>query len=553
MLDDFKFGKRCTMCKKLACLIYFVLLLYLSGLVQATDYYVSPFGSDFNAGTSPTKAWQSIDKVNSKTFEAGDNIFFEGGMMFDGSLEFEANDSGTRFNPLTVGSYGAGRATINSGDRHGLYAKNCAGLVVKDLIFVGAGSTVKANFSGIFFFTDLVNIKPEYVRIDNVEVSGYRQTGILIGGSSSGNSGFKDVRITNAEVHDNGDKGISSFGSKPPGDWPHRDIYVGNCKVYDNAGFSDPTSWSHHGNGIVLSAADSAIIEFCQAYNNGALCDTKGGGPVGIWAYDANNVIIQFCEAHHNKTSGGDGGGFDLDGGCVNSIMQYNYSHDNHGAGYLICQYRGAREFKDNVCRYNITENDAIACAYPMGAIHFYSSGSSGGIQNTQVYNNTVYVSAATRGAGIEIDSGYIYNTAIYNNIILTAPGKLVVDSNDTAGGWSFKGNCYWTYGDNVEIKWGHKTYTSLAAWRAATGQERLGDSDVGFEVDPKLTNPGGGGTVGDPHLLGTLDAYRLHGSSPLIDAGLDLRTLFGIDPGKHDFYRNPLSQGGKPNVGAAE
>jgi len=528
------------------------MVLFVSA-AQATDYYVSPLGDNSNAGTSPAKAWKTIIKVNGATFRPGDSIFFEGGKSFRGGLKFDDKDDGTSAEPITVGSYGGGRATISSGNRHGLYARNCAGFVVRGLNFVGSGRTDSRGGSGIYFFTDLTGVKPEYVRIDNVEVSGYRQTGILIGGSRKGNSGFKDVRITNAEVHDNGDKGISSFGSKPPGDWPHRDIYVGNCKVYDNAGFSDPTSRGHHGNGIVLSAVDSAIIEFCEAYNNGALCDTKGGGPVGIWAYDANNVIIQFCEAHHNKTSGGDGGGFDLDGGCVNSIMQYNYSHDNHGAGYLICQYSGAREFKDNVCRYNITENDGIACAYPMGAIHFYSSGSSGGIQNTQVYNNTVYVSVATRGAGIEIDTGYIYNTLIYNNIILTAPGKLVVDSSDTSGGWSFKGNCYWTYGGDIAISWGDKTYTSLDEWRKATGQEKINGRDVGFGVDPKLINPGGGGTIGDPHLLATLDAYQLQESSPLIDKGLDLGALFGVDPGKHDFYLNALPKGGKFNIGAAE
>ena len=542
------------MCKRLACLTSLILLLGLNSAAQASDYYVSPSGNNSNPGTSPAKAWKTISKVNGVTFKAGDNIFFEGGKSFRGGLKFDTRDGGTAENPITVGSYGARQATINSGDRHGLYAKNCAGFVVRGLNFVGSGRTDPRGGSGIYFFTNLTGgVKPEYVRIDNVEVSGYRQTGILIGGSRRSNSGFKDVRITNTEVYDNGDKGISSSGSKPPGDWPHRDIYVGNCKVYDNAGFSDPTSWGHHGNGIVLSAVDGAVIEFCEAYNNGWLCDTKGGGPVGIWAYDANNVIIQFCEAHHNKTSGGDGGGFDLDGGCVNSVMQYNYSHDNHGAGYLICQYSGAREFKNNVCRYNITENDGIACAYPMGAIHFYSSSSSGGIQDTQVYNNTVCVTSATRGAGIEIDTGYIYDTMIYNNIIFTTPGKRVVDANITSGGWSFKGNCYWSSGAPLEIVWGDATYTSLDAWRSATGQERLGDSDVGFEVDPKLTNPGGGGTIGNPYLLSTLDAYRLQESSPLIDAGLDLRTVFGIEPGKHDFYRNALPQGRKLNVGAAE
>jgi len=541
------------MCKKLVWLVWLILMLGISSIALAATYYVSPSGDDSNPGTSPEKAWKTFDKVNDTSFKAGDSIFFEGGRTFSGSLRFDADDSGTGANPVTVGSYGTGRATISSGSRHGLYAKNSSGFVVKDLVFVGAGSNVDADFSGISFFADRSGLKPEHIRIDNVEASGYRQRGIEIVGSWGSDSGFKDVRITNCDVHNNGDKGISSYGSKSGRGWSHKNVYIGNCKVYDNRGYSDPESWGHHGNGIVLSSVDGAVIEFCEAYNNGELCDTKGGGPVGIWAHDSSNVVIQYCEAHHNKTSGGDGGGFDLDGGCVNSVMQYNYSHDNHGSGYLICQYSGAGEFKDNVCRYNISENDGIGCRYPMGAIHFYSSGSSGGIQNTQVYNNTVYVSAATRGAGIEIDTGHIYNTSIYNNIIFTAAGKRVVDANQTSGGWSFKGNCYWSSGAPLEIVWRSSTYTSLAAWRSATGQERIGDSDVGFEVDPQLVKVGSGGTVGDIRKLASLKAYQLMESSPLIDAGLDIKGLFGIDAGKFDYYGTEIPSGAKFDVGAHE
>jgi hypothetical protein len=342
---------------------------------------------------------------------------------------------------------------------------------VNDLVFVGAGRTVHGDFSGIVFHANLdADRKLEYVRIDNVDVSGYRKTGILVSANNPSNSGFKDVRITNAEVHDNGYAGISSTGYWPPdpSNRPHRDFYVGNCRIYRNAGI--PGMKPHSGNGIVLSGVAGAVIEYCEAYNNGWLCDAPGGGPVGIWAWEASDVVIQCCESHHNKTSGGDGGGFDLDGGCVNCTMQYNYSHDNDGAGYLICQFGGASEFRNNVCRYNISENDAIGSRSPMGVIHFYSSGSSGGIQDTLVYNNTVYVSSATRGPGIVAGSG-TYHTSFHNNIIITEPGKCVIHVRDASGGCSFEGNCYWSCGAPLEIMWDGKTYASLAAWRSATSR----------------------------------------------------------------------------------
>ena len=541
------------MIKKRYLVIFVVFFVSVAG---ATSYYVSPAGGDINAGTSAEQAWKTISKVNATTFKAGDSVLFEGGKTFKGSLRFDAGDSGTRAKPVTVGSYGAGRATIGSGGRYGLHAKDCGGFVVKDLIFVGSGKDDAKGKSGIYFFTELSGEKPEHIRVDNVQVKGYRWEGILIAGARGRNSGFKDVRISGAEVFDNGDKGICFSGSRPKGDWVHKDIYVGECKVYDNIGIAGAKG--HTGHGIIVSSIDGGIIEFCEAYNNGELCsDPHSGGPVGIWAWDSHKVVIQYCESYNNKTGNEKtGGGFDLDGGCVNCVMQYNYSHGNYGAGYGIYQYNGAREFKNNIVRYNISENDGLVGRY--GGIDIWSTNSSGGIQNTKIYNNTIYISSSTKGSAIADlphtkGETYVYNTEIYNNIFVSAAGKKVVDVPNPAGGWSFKGNCYWTIGGNIEIGWGGRTYTGLGEWREATGQERIDGKDVGFEADPQLVNAGGGGTIGDVHKLAGLEAYRLRGSSPLIDAGLDIRELFGIDGGGRDYYGTEIPQGKKYDIGAAE
>ncbi len=544
------------MIKISASAMLFAALLLFAPAAQATDYYISVSGNNSNPGTAPKKAWKSIEKVNSVRFKAGDNIFFEGGKTFEGSLRFDADDSGTAQNPVTVTSYGNGRATISSGSKHGLYTKNCSGFIVRDLNFLGSGRTDPEGKSGISFFTDLTGERLEYIRVDKVEISGYRQRGIHISGSRRSDSGFKDVRITNADVHDNGNQGIASSGSKPPGDWVHKEIYVGDCKVYDNAGISGGRG--HSGNGIILSSVDGAVIEYCEAYNNGWLSDDPcGGGPIGIWAWDSKNVVIQYCEAYDNKTGNrADGGGFDLDGGCVNCVMQYNYSHGNHGAGYGIYQYNSAREFKNNVVRYNISEADGVKNRY--GGINFWSTNSSGGIQNTRVYNNTIYISDETKGAGIADlpdveETSYVYGTEIYNNIFLAVPGKKIVDIPNPKSGWSFRGNCYWTYGGDIEIKWGDAVYTGLNQWRAATGQERFGGVDVGFKTDPKLIDPGAGGAIGNPRLLSTLNAYKLTALSPLINAGIDIESAFGIDAGNQDYYGTKIPSGGKFDIGTHE
>ena len=80
-----------------------------------------------------------------------------------------------------------------------------------------------------------------------------------------------------------------------------------------------------------------------------------------------------------------------------------------------------------------------------------------------------------------------------------------------------------------------------------------VGGSPVGFEMDPDLFNAGGGGTIGDPCLLWTLNDYRLKPGNTLIGAGLDLYTLFGIDPGTHDYYGTSIPTGAAYDVGVHE
>ena len=86
------------------------------------------------------------------------------------------------------------------------------------------------------------------------------------------------------------------------------------------------------------------MVEYCEAMENGWDMPRPGNGPVGIWGYEADHLTIQYCYSHDNKTSpnGYDGGRFDFDGGITNSVMQYNLSMNNEGAGYGLFQFGGA-------------------------------------------------------------------------------------------------------------------------------------------------------------------------------------------------------------------
>ncbi len=313
---------------------------------------MSPTGNDKNSGTTVAKPWRSIKKVNAKTFTPGDRILFEGGGSFSGSLTFIANDRGSASAPIVISTYGTGRSTINSSATTGLSLYNTAGFEVRNLRLHGAGRATN-NGSGIGIYSDLAGgVRSPYIRIDSVEAYGYGQYGVVIG-SWNGSSGFADVRVTYSSAHDNALGGFSTYAQLP---YTHQNVYFGHLVASDNPGVACLAT--NAGSGITLAGVAGGMIERSIATNNGALCDAAEG-PVDIWTYDSDGVVIQQNESHDNKTNGpADGGGFDLDQNTRNSAVQYNYSHGNAGAGYLLAHAPDNTNHSGNTIRYNISEND---------------------------------------------------------------------------------------------------------------------------------------------------------------------------------------------------
>jgi hypothetical protein len=512
---------------------------------HATDYYVSPSGLDRNAGTS-NSPWQSIAKVNSTGLRAGDRVLFEGGQTFTGKLSLSASEIGTAASPIVITSFGSGRATINAGSGDGLSAYNTAGYRIANLNFVGAGSTVNTG-NGIVFYTDLAgNVKLDYLQIDNVDISGFGGGAIIVG-SYNGTTGFQNVSITYAVIHDN-TNGISTWGfaSTSATAYSNRNFYLGHCTVYNNMGA--PGKSVSSGSGIVISDVDGGKIERSVAYNNGTL-STSNGGPVGIWAYNSNSVVIQYNESYSNHTASvTDGGGFDLDGGMTNSVLQYNYSHDNDGPGFLYAQYTNARPFSGNVIRYNISQNDARKNS--AGAIRVWNGGS--GIQNSDIYGNTIFVAPTTNGypPALLIDTP-TSNVHIRNNIFLTTGGLPVTEIASGQAVMLLQGNDYWSSGAQFSMSWAGQNYDSLIDWKTASGQENVNGAATGLNVDPKLSGVGTAGPINNSDGLSTLTSYKLLAGSPLIGRGVDLLSLMGVSPGPTDFWGGKIPGSSGYDVGA--
>jgi len=528
-------------------------LLFTTGgkIAQAANYYVSPTGNDTaNSGTSSSTPWQTINKINNINFLPGDNIYFQGGQSFSGKIYLDKNDVGTgTTSPITISSYGSGRATINGGAGTAFFAYNTAGIKINNINFIGNGAATNTA-DGVSFYMDLPNnTKLDGININNSDISGFGKTGLIIG-SWNGKSGFKNISLTNIASHDNKKDGINIYGFNTINSvgYCHQNVYIGYSIAYNNGGDSSLTT-TPTGSGIIMSNTDGGTIEYSSAYNNG-FNNHSAAGPVGIWTYESNNVRIQYNESYNNRTQAGDGDGFDLDGGTTNSLMQYNYSHGNDGGGFMLVQFSGARPWSNNIVRYNISENDSRKTGY--GVIHLFNGGS--GLSSAQVYNNTIYLTPATTGAPSAV---YLHNPStnmkFYNNIFSTTGGVKLLNIVSGQTGLQFAGNNYYTNGGAFNITYGTTTYISLASFRTGTNQEKLNGINVGFNVNPLLTSPGTGGTIGNATLLGNLTAYKLTSTSTMVNQGLNLQTQFGITPGIRDFYNSTLPQGSAYDIGAHE
>ncbi len=527
-----------------------LMALTISSL-KAITYYISPNGNDQANGTSAATAWKTISKLNGINLLPGIVVLFEGGAYFSGSIYLDAADANDAINPILISSYGTGKATIRSGASAGFFAYNTKGFEISNLVFEGSGMATNTT-NGVQIYTDLGgNVKLGNIKLTNVEILHYGRVGLSFY-SSNANTGFKDVVVDGIHIHHVRENGLFVGGYRSPTHmgWSHERVEIKNTEVNNIPGYADPNV--HRGSGIILAQVDSGSIENCVAHHNGA-SNTHCGGPGGIWVYDCNGITIQHCESYSNSSgSGCDGLGFDLDGGMQNSVLQYNYSHDNDGAGFLLGQYDNARPWANNVVRYNISENDGRTNA---GGITLFK-GVNTTMNGCKIYSNTIYTSSSASNPGVGAFTVIDWNTGItgievYNNIFQTTGGASLVDIPVGYDAF-FAGNLYWSTGGVFKINYHGTNYSSVAAWRNASGKEQVGSLLTGVTADPLLMNVGAG-TILWPTPTYSLSGYITQLTSPAINTGLDLGSLFGIHTGATDFFNSVLSASNPADIGAYE
>ncbi len=469
---------------------------------------------------SRASPWNAFGEVDAAAIQPGDTLYIVSDMDVAAPLLIDGW-AGTARQPIVISGYGPAPPTLRSGDREGIRVSDSRHISIYGLSLVGSGRK-EGNVTDGLHITG-----SDHIAVDGVQVSGYQKAGLRVYGCTA-------VTLSHVHAHGNGFSGMLVDGptDRKTGS---RNIRIRHCRAENNPG--DPTNFTNHsGNGILVAYSTDVIVEYCTATNNGWDMPRTGNGPVGIWAYESDSVLIQHCLAYRNKTPDGaeDGGGFDLDGGVTNSIIQYCLSYENDGSGFGLFQYDGASPWHNNVLRFNISENDGQKSTAKGGIYVWNATDDPNQLRDCAIYNNTVY---NRQGVAIRyaVDSRH-RDFGFYNNLFVAGDELL-------SGRWQgsrFLGNAWFS-----QSATGFKVqpFTDLRAWADANGMERWKGQAVGANVDPRLPSPGRT-DITDTGGFAAYNAYKPASGDDVHRAGLDLAAAFGIAVGHVDFNGLPVKPG---------
>ena len=482
-----------------------VLLAALSPQLRAATYHVdSQAGDDSHTGLTPQQAWRSLEAINPRTFQPGDQILFKAGTRYTGQLRPQG--SGTAVDgkprPVSIGTYGDGPKPRIDGEGHHL-----------DTVL-------------------LRNV--EYWEVQDLEVTNLGtnrmpwRTGVRV--ASDGFGKMRHIHLRNLDVHDvNGDlrkarEGCGIYFESRGGNGSHfDDLLIEGCRVVrtDRNGICQRTSNGSRslrvvvrgnlledigGDGIKLWGSNGGLVERNVLRGGRMRCEDYAAG---IWPFDCDDTVIQF-----NEVSGmlgmKDGQAFDSDYRCRNSRFQYNYSHDNEGGFMLICT-PGTSYNEGTIIRYNISQNDGINSAR---VFHF-----GGGPSNTWIYNNVIYVGPRQNLPLLlftEWNRGNAQRTLFYNNIFFV------------------EGQVTYAWGKSSGNVFEHNAFFGNQPGRPV--------DPYAVTTRPPLAGPGTGRDG-----FASIEGYRLQGGAAFCD-GKIIR-----NNGGRDFFGNPVPADQAPCLGACE
>ena len=454
-----------------------------------------------------------FDRLATTRFEPGDRILFKRGKRFKGM--FAPTGFGTREAPIRIEAYGKGkRPRIDALGKQpaGLLLQNPAFWEVDGLEITNTDGSdddqgnlfgIRVRASGTERTYEHVYINDCFIHDVNGKVAGKRRGGIHVHLERLKSSIFHDLRITNNRIVEVGGVGISNSsscasvefkGDKVPTKHLWTDVYVGGNYV-DQTGR----------NNVIARHSKDAIYEH-NVLANSSRYDTGHS----IFCFGTDGIKIQYNEAYGNTGDGGiDRGGFDADFNCVNTFIQYNYSHDNHWFCGIM-----KKPNRNVVIRYNISQNEEKG-------FYFYGFDHERDAKGVHIYNNTHFVSKERRNVRVFPEGRTPLNTVFENNIFYFEGG----------GKWGKKSK-------GINVKFNNNLYYGIEPHESEKNA---------VEGKTRFYKPGKTGTDIDLKTMRDLRGYRLRRGSSALDAGIEI---------KNDGDRDILSaeiKSAKVDIGAVQ
>jgi hypothetical protein len=469
--------------------------------VAGTIYYVdSAAGNDSNNGTSTSTPWQTLSKVNSITFQPGDQILFKAGGSWVGTLQ--PLGSGSIGSPITIDMYGTGDKPLIAGNgaTAGVMLNGQEYWTINNLHVTNHSSTLALRH-GIYVYGKATGITHS-IHITNCEVNDvsgvndrtlptqqnmYYNSAIYISmpGESTAANHLDDILVQGNNIHDVTCSGIRVTQQ----DDFIIDIYHTNVVIKNNTIRNTGTD------GMIISNSVSPLIEHNSGYDLGVNGVANTRCIAGFWSAGASNPVFQYNEVARTVLFDHDGTAFDADWGMRGTpTFQYNYTHGNQGGVLLDCEdIKPDPGFVNNIYRYNVSVND-----FGFTVRH--------GSNATEVYNNVFYKSSGSLNDSSTVAGKHNFYNNIFN--FTTTPNW---------GTSTYENNCYYPIANN-------STDTN-----AVTG-------------NPEFVNAG---AMGDG--MSYADNYKIGSSSSCIDKGMSIS-----NNGGQDFWGNSLYNGA-PDIGANE
>ncbi|MEG1403582.1 right-handed parallel beta-helix repeat-containing protein [Bacteroides sp.] len=453
---------------------------------QAVSYYIdATAGNDVNNGTSPEKAWRSIDRVKNLKLAPGDRVLLKRGESFYGELHISGK--GQKDKPIVIDGYGTSDKKPcvigTSSSMYAVYILNSEYIEVKNLEIVNTGSQPVAFRTGIkVHLNDYGVAKSTLLQgLDIRDVNGSLLksagggSGILIeNGGARVPSAFDGLIIEDCTIR-RCQRNAMIWAS----DYYSRKKWFPSYNVTVRRNLIEEVP----GDGIVPIGCVGTLVE----YNIMRKCpDLLPQSPpeaaAGIWPWSCDDTVIRFNEVSDHKAPW-DGQGYDSDYNCRNTVIEYNYSHDNQGGFLLICN-AGSESADVNIgnsatiVRGNISLNDGTRTRkvhtgdFFAPIIHI-----SGPLANTRIYQNILHVNEVKELGGhqsfISFTSwdGFPDRTMMTNNVFYSNAPCGFKESSSTNN--LFEGNYYLEQADVVSSD--KKAFRKNKVYEAMLQNDKIG------------------------------------------------------------------------------